>query len=74
MIPFEVTHIDAHSDLAYSPNITFYKFINSLDSQELQEELSKGIIFKGKEHLIDSGNYLLAAVIAGWVNMFFIQT
>lgn len=67
IVPFEVTHIDAHSDLAYSSSVPFHKFIKSLDSKESQEELSNGTIFESKEDLIDSGNYLLAAVINGWV-------
>lgn len=66
--PFEVTHIDAHSDLAYSSSIPFYKFIKSLNDQEMQGQLNTGTIFEERENLIDSGNYLLAAIIMGWVN------
>lgn len=68
IVPFEVTHIDAHSDLAYSLSIPFDKFIKSLNNQEMQEQLCTGTIFEERESLIDSGNYLLAAIIVGWVN------
>lgn len=68
IVPFEVTHIDAHSDLAYSMSIPFDKFIKSLNSQEMQEPLRTDTIFKERESLIDSGNYLLAAIIRGWVS------
>lgn len=68
MVPFEVTHIDAHSDLAYSSSVPFYKFIKDLDNEELQAQLKDGMIFKGREQLINSGNYLLAAIIVGWVD------
>lgn len=37
IVPFEVTHIDAHSDLAYSMSIPFDKFMKSLNSQEMQD-------------------------------------
>jgi len=67
IVPFEVTHIDAHSDLAFSPSIPFYRFINSLDNEEMQEQLKTGTIFDERGSLIDSGNYLLAAIIVGWV-------
>jgi hypothetical protein len=68
MVPFEVTHIDAHSDLAYSSNIPFYRFIKSLNDQETQKKLNEGTIFFERESLINSGNYLLASIIIGWVN------
>jgi len=66
--PFEVTHIDAHSDLGYSMSIPFDKFIKSLNKQEAQEQLNKGTMFIGREELINSGNYLLAAIIMGWID------
>lgn len=67
IVPFEVTHIDAHSDLAFSPNVEYYRFLKNLD-RELSEELKLGTVFEERSELIDSGNYLLAAVINGWIN------
>lgn len=57
IVPFEVTHIDAHSDLAYSMSIPFDKLMKSLNSQEMQEPLRTDTIFKERESLLDSGNY-----------------
>lgn len=65
--PFSVTHIDAHSDLAFSASTSYYKFLKSLDKDENQIKLRNGEIFDGQEHLIDSGNYLLDAIIMGWI-------
>lgn len=66
-VPFEVTHIDAHSDLAFSPDVPYYKFLKSLD-KESKEMFEKGMIFEQDNPYLDSGNYLLDAVISGWVN------
>lgn len=66
-VPFEVTHIDAHSDLAFTPNIPYYKFLKSLD-EERKEMFEQGMIFEQDNLYLDSRNYLLDAVISGWVN------
>lgn len=65
--PFEVTHIDAHSDLAFSPKLSYYKFLKDLDNEAMKQKLIAGEIFNNNKELIDSGNYLLAAVINSWV-------
>lgn len=66
-VPFEVTHIDAHSDLAFTPNTLYYSFLQSLD-KERKEMFEQGIVFEQDNPYLDSGNYLLDAVISGWID------
>ncbi|MGX8710941.1 MAG: hypothetical protein ACQGTM_11935 [bacterium] len=67
--PFKVIHIDAHSDLGFSINLPFYKFLKSLDSKDCNEYLA-GNLFKSSEYkkYINSGNYLLCSVMDNLVN------
>ncbi|WP_157857717.1 hypothetical protein [Gottschalkia purinilytica] len=56
--------MDVHSDLAFSPNVDYYKFLKNIYGK-LSVELKVGTIFEEGSELIDSRNYLLAAVING---------
>ncbi len=62
--PFKVFHIDAHSDLGFSFSIKFYKFLQAI------KKCSSNLCFERNEcaKLINSGNYLLCAVIEGLIS------
>ncbi len=66
-LPFEVTHIDAHSDLGFSINLEYSEFLKSLD-KERKDEFNNGINFDKYTEYLNSGNYLLDAVISKWIN------
>lgn len=62
--PFKVIHIDAHSDLGFSINIPFYKFLKYIGTENKDKQISDKI-FEDIENqkYINSGNFLLCAVI-----------
>lgn len=66
--PFSITHIDAHSDMAFDTNINYYRFLKTF-SDENKDAFEQHKLFDGKnfEH-IDSGNYLVAMALNAWVD------
>lgn len=67
-VPFDITHIDAHSDLAFSLSVENYTFWKSF-SGENQERFLAGTLFETSDNLrfIDSGSYLLAMALNRWL-------
>lgn len=67
--PFNITHIDAHSDLAFSRSFQNYNFFKSFASENRQR-FNDGTLFEVPENraFIDSGSYLLAMALNHWLN------
>ena len=67
--PFHITHIDAHSDLAFSMSTQNYRFFKSF-ALENKQRFNDGTMFEVPENqaFIDSGSYLLAMALNRWLN------
>lgn len=66
--PFKVIHIDAHSDLGFSINEEFYRFLKSIKTMQKKPDINTSIFDGDKKRYINSGNYLLCAVIDNMVS------
>lgn len=66
--PVSITHIDAHSDMAFDTSIKYYRFLKTLNKDNKTDFESK-TLFDGKNHeYINSGNYLVALALNAWVD------
>ena len=66
--PFSITHIDAHSDMAYDTSISYYRFLKTLSNVN-KDEFEQKTLFDGKNlDYINSGNYLVALALNAWVD------
>ena len=66
--PISITHIDAHSDMAFDTSIRYYRFLKTLNKDN-NADFERKTLFDGKNHeYINSGNYLVALALNAWVD------
>lgn len=67
--PFEITHIDAHSDMGFSMSVPYYVFLDTF-SKENKAAFENGTLFENAENLryIDFGNYINAMALNRWLS------
>jgi len=68
-VPFDLTHIDAHSDMGLSSSISYYNFLDTF-SKENKDTFENGTLFENVENqrYIDSGNYINAMALNRWLS------
>lgn len=67
--PFELTHIDAHSDMGFSMSVPYYMFLDTF-SNENKTSFEAGTLFENVENqrYIDFGNYINAMALNHWLS------
>lgn len=68
-VPFDLTHIDAHSDMGFSASVPYYKFLDTF-SKENKDAFENGTLFENVENqrYIDFGNYINAMALNRWLS------
>ncbi len=66
--PCSITHIDAHSDMAFDTSIRYYRFLKTL-AHENKKDFESRTLFDNKNlEYVNSGNYLVALSLNEWVH------
>ncbi len=73
IVPFEIIHIDSHSDLSISLIPDSYKYVNSntslgkyIEMMKLEKQERKQYAIKNK--IYNESNFLLYTIIFGWIS------